>query len=224
MQLADVVQQRAGDEQIAVRLVHRGEMIDHFHDLEDVLEQSAAIGVMHLARGGPDAEPLGVRVDDPRKQRAQRRPVDAGDSSPVARCHISSTGRGAHGMQSSLPESAFRVLGNDAADLVENELEALIEEIAPRLHRDELAGVELRVVEIDVLKDLGPHLAGDVLEDERQEHAAAASGAPFLACAQEEAGAGRILVELSDPGQAHRESRTSLDSATGRRPRSARRP
>ena len=189
MELADIVQQRPGDEEVAIAPGKSRRAGRPFHDLEDVLEQAAAIRVMHLARGRPDAEPLGIGVDHPREQRSQRRPLDAGDAALQLLPHLVHGPRG--GWDAVLAaETAVGILGNDAANLVENELEPLIEEVAPRLHRDELAGVELRVVEIDVLKDLGPHFPGDVLEEQRQEDTAVAPGAPLFARAQEEAGAG----------------------------------
>ena len=97
----------------------------------------------------------------------------------------------------------------------------LIEEVAAALHRDELAGVELRVELLDVLEDLGADFAGDVLQEQLQEVAAVAPGAPILARAQEEAGAGRRLVEFSDawedaPSRDLKSRKSTPRSATGR--------
>ena len=56
--------------------------------------------------------------------------------------HISSAERGEQGMQSSSRNPSAASRSDDAADLVEHEFDALVEEIAAALHLDEVAGCE----------------------------------------------------------------------------------
>ena len=141
---------------------------------------------------------------------------------PWSSAHISSTGRGDVGMQSSSRKPRVGVLRNDAPDLVEDQLEPLVEEVASGLDGDELAGVELRVgasTSWNTLASISPETSCRTRSGTAPPFAA---GAPFLARAQEEAGAGGASrrAQRSWAG-VMRESRRSRGSATGRRPRSA---
>ena len=66
-----------------------------------------------------------------------------------------------------------------------------------------LAGVELGAQRLDILKDLGVHLAGDVLQDDVEIFGAAAMRADILPGAQKEAPAFRVLSEFGDAWKSH---------------------
>ena len=124
-------------------------------DLEDVLEQAAPIGVMDLPRRRPDAQPSACR----RRRCARAARAAAGRSTDCDAVlqlapHLVDRPR-------RRPDAVFfakparGVVGNDAADLVEHQLELLVERVAAALHGDELAGVELLVGGVDVAENLG---------------------------------------------------------------------
>ena len=86
----------------ASRCPHRrpGEQLADFGELETVLEQPAAIRVVHRERRRPDAQPIPVRCDT-RVSSSRTHSLSARAIRPRSSCHISSTGRGEHRMQSS---------------------------------------------------------------------------------------------------------------------------
>jgi hypothetical protein len=92
------------------------------------------------------------------------------------------------------------IVRNDAPNLVDDEFEPLIEQVALALDGDELADIELWIQIVDVLEDLRVDLARHILELEDQEGASSA-GSPIFSSTQEEAGAGRASGELRDLGQ-----------------------
>ena len=65
-------------------------------------------------------------------------------------------------------------LGHDAANLVEDQLDPLVERIAAPVHLDEIAGRKFVFERGHILKDLGANLAGHVLQDQSQVVAALA--------------------------------------------------
>ncbi len=108
-----------------------------------------------------------------------------------------------------LAKPARGVVWNDAPDLVEYELDALVERVAVALHGDELAGLELLGGRLDVLEYLGRNFTRDVLEQQGEKWTAAAD-TTLLAGAQKKPGARRGGDELSDARQAsHSGPRTS---------------
>ena len=73
LQLADVVQDGAGDHQVRVGAVEHGEHAAGLGHREDVLEEPAAIRVMDHTRRRPEPQRRFVLLDDPREQRLQVR-------------------------------------------------------------------------------------------------------------------------------------------------------
>ena len=68
LQLADVVKDRPGDEQVTVGAVGPRQERDAVDDLENVFEQPAAIRVVHRLCRRPDAQAIAVLRQDPRQQ------------------------------------------------------------------------------------------------------------------------------------------------------------
>jgi len=199
-QLAEIVEQRAGNQQVATQSVAVGEHPDDLHDLEDVFEQAAPVGVMHLPAGRPDPQPLAVATDDVDEQGPQWNRLDGGQPRLELAPHlVDRTGRGRDAVLGPEPEGL--VAGNHPPDPLDDQLDPLVEEIATPLDGHELADLELPAGLVGVLEDLRIDLAGDVLEAQYEVRARAA-GAPLLAGAQEEAGAGGVLVEADDRRQA----------------------
>src|SRR5690606_1507268 len=97
-------------------------------------------------------------------------------------------------------EAQRRVARNDAPDAVDDQLDAAIEQVSLALDGHELARVELLVVHVDVLEELGDDLARDVLQDEREVGRVAARP-PLLAGAEEEAGSDRRSINGAGWGQ-----------------------
>ena len=91
---------------------------------------------------------------------------------------------------------------HDAPDLVEDDLEPAVEQVGAALRLDELAGVELQLQRVHVLKDLRADLAGGILQDEIEILGAAAAGTQVLARAEEEAPAAGGVIELGDAWKA----------------------
>ena len=199
MQLADVVEQRTGDHEVAFGLVGVGEKNRDVHDLQDVLEQAAPVRMMDLTGGRPDAQAVRVFAHDRRDEFANGRIGHAGDARFEFGPHFVDGPRGARNAVF-FAKSELGVFGNDAPDLVDHEFEALVEEVALPLHGHELADVELRVGRLDVLKYLRADLARHVLEEQHEKRAAAA-GPAVLARAQKKSRAARGGVNFGDTRQ-----------------------
>ena len=126
VELADVVQQRAGEHEIGVGLVDARELVGHPRHLQDVLQQAAAVRVVDGLRSRPDAQPLAVVGHDAPQER-----LDAGDRRRrrcgcSSSCHISSTLRGDTGRQSSSRKPCSASPANDPADSRDEQLDAAL--------------------------------------------------------------------------------------------------
>jgi len=73
-----------------------------------------------------------------------------------------------------------------------------VKQVGAALRLHELAGVELELQRVHVLKDLGADLARGILQDEIEILRAAPAGTQILARAEEEAPASGGVIEFSD--------------------------
>ena len=143
---------------------------DDLHDLEDVLEQAAAIGVMDLARGRPDAQPIGVL----RRRCACSSARSAGSLTLASRPIAPPTSRRPAAARSGCSplrgSRRPRPVGHHAPDLVEDDLESGPDTgcRGPAPSTNSPAS-NSQLQRVDVLKDLGADLPGDVLQHELQD-------------------------------------------------------
>ena len=198
LQFADVVQNRAGDKQIVVGVIRRGEELHALDDLEDVFEQTAAIGVVHRLRCGPDAQPIAIHGHHTCHQFVDEWRLDGADVSLQLLPHlVERSGRTGNAVFLTEPVECVAQCVH-TTDFVEHQFEFLVEEIAARLDLDELARLKFLAHGVHVLKHLGFDFAGGVLQDDREIRAALAR-AHFLACAQKKSPAGGGTVEIRNP-------------------------
>ena len=105
LELADVVQQRAGDRDVAVDARERG--ADRAHrlgDAEAVLEQPVSVGLVVVLGGGRDAvaaHSSRALAEHALEQRAQVRLLDGARAARAARASICSTARAGPSSRSS---------------------------------------------------------------------------------------------------------------------------
>ncbi len=88
LQLADVVQHHAGEDEIFVRAVGARDQAADLGHLRDVLEEAAAIRVMNLLRGRPDPQLRFVVGDDAIQQDADVIVLDAAEMLLQLRPHL----------------------------------------------------------------------------------------------------------------------------------------
>ncbi len=182
------MQQCAGNHEVAPQAVGVGQEHRHFHDLQDVLEQSAAVGVVHLTRRRPHTKLVAVSGHDRLEKATDVRVLDAGNPLRQLLPHlVDRAGRGRDAVL--FPKAQRGIARNHAADLVDDQFGATVEDVALALHGDELAGLELLARLVDILEDLGVDVPGTVLKDEHEERARSA-GTALLARAEEVTGTG----------------------------------
>ena len=188
----------------AARRRHRPANTDDLHDLQDVLEQAAAIGVMHLPRGRPDPQSSPCLATIAREQlRGACGSLDARDAArrapPTSRRPAAATG-----MQSSSRKPFRASSGIDATDLVEDELEPLVEEIAlaPARRRTRRRRTGRRLsTSWKTLASISPRRPGAAAREMARRARSA-----FLAGAQEKAGTRGGGVDLGDGRKARHRS------------------
>ncbi len=132
-----------------------------------MLEKAPAVSVVHRPRGRPDSQLVFVCGDETGHQRPKGQVANARKELLELLPHL------VDGARSRLDEIVFaksfapilRIgAGHDAADAVDLELAASVEQNQPSLRLDELAGVELVFQAVDVIKDTGNELARGVLQ------------------------------------------------------------
>ena len=132
------------EQQVGVCTVGAAEQLADFGELHHVLRAAR-----HDTRDARSALPARRAAASPcAPSIASAAPAPTGcrarATRPTSSCHISSTGRGEHGIHSSSRNPSSRsCAGFDAADLLEHELEPLAVPIAAPLDLHELPGLEL---------------------------------------------------------------------------------
>ena len=142
-ELADVVQQRAGGQQILVRAVGRAQGERRSRDRQDVLEKTAPVRVVHRQRSRPDAQLLGVLRGDALQQLAHERIADVQDELLELAPHLFDRARRTQHAVFLAEALPLVLVGIHPADLLDEQLHPSVEQIGPPLHFDEVAAVEL---------------------------------------------------------------------------------
>src|SRR3954447_8164318 len=181
LELADVVQQRAGDGDVAVDPRERGaDRADALGDREAVLEQPVLVGLVVVLGGRRAAVELpggGSLAEDAVQQRPQVRLLDRGDELAQVGLHLVGGARRA-------VEQGARVerarLGLAQAQQVDLRAVALMDPKAAA-HVDRRAGLAERARALDVVPDHRDDRAGAVGQRQAQELAAVALGARLRA-------------------------------------------
>jgi hypothetical protein len=178
LQLADVVQQRARDRDVAVDPREgRADRADGLGDREAVLQQAVQVGLVVALGGGRDAVErprLGALTEEGVQQPAQVRVLHGGEQLAEVGLHVVDAARRA-------VVQLGRVVGavERRAQLQDRDLRApaLVHLVAP----DDVYG-RARAAELqrlgDVVPDHGRHAAGAVAEDQLEELATVAALAP----------------------------------------------
>jgi len=171
-----------------------------------VLEEAAPVGVVQRLRGGPDPQPLLVLARDLLEQRPDPAVADTTDDRLQLGPHLVERARRRQDAVL-LAEAVLPVLiGVHPANVLDDQLEAIVVEVAARPHLDELAGVELPLQPLHVVEDLRGDAAGRVLQGQRDE--VARTPLPdVLLDAEEEADARRLGGKLLDPGKGRHHER-----------------
>ena len=145
---------------------------------------------MNLLRRRPHAQLRLVVGDDAIQQDADVIVLDAAEMLLQLRPHVVDRPRRAED-RILLAEALLAILiGIDAANRRQHELQLAVVEAAVALDADELARLELVLVAIGVGQQLGDDLSGGILQREEEELAAAAAGANFLVGAEKVSPAG----------------------------------
>ena len=200
LQLADVVDDRTGQQQVLAGAVEAGQGDAGRGHRQHVFEESAAIGVVNLLRRGPLAQRRLVVGEDAAEQDAQRSVADAGDQPLQLGPHVADRPRRARHAVVLAETLGGILLGVDAAEARGHQLQLAVVDAGASLDADELADFELLLEALDVLEDAAGHLAAGVLEHERKILAALAD-AQILAHAQVEVPARLVGLEPGVAGQ-----------------------
>ncbi len=135
-------------------LIRRGYRDPDLGHLQDVLEQTAAVGVMHRQRRRPHAQPVAMLCDDGSSSRRRTsRFGHARDQRLQLPPHLlERPRRRLHAVR--FGETVRAILfGIDSTDVLDDQLQPLIVTIRPRLDPHELAGVELLRRPIDAFEN-----------------------------------------------------------------------
>ena len=195
------MQEGAGGEQILVRSVRGAEHQRCARDRQHVFEEAAAIRVMHRQGRGPDAQLAGMLRGDGPQQLAHERILDVRDELLQLVPHLLNGTRRAHDAVF-LAETLLGILvGVDAADALDDQLQPAVGNICTRLHLHEFAAVEFIAKAHCVIQDAGFDEAGFVLKHQRNERFAGSSLPHLFLRAQEKRPAVQIGLEGADKGQ-----------------------
>ena len=186
LHLADVVQDGAGNEQVGVGAVGGGDGQRHADDAQDVFEQAATVGMVHGLRRGPDAEPLTVVGDDAGEQRADARIRHHGDVRLEFAPHLVEGTRRDRNQVFFVEARGAILVGVDAADAVDRQLQHALVGLARALDLDEVFFAELVAHARHLVEDLGLDGTAAILQREDQERIPIARRPLLLARAQVE--------------------------------------
>ena len=168
VELADVVKECASQDEVHIRAVRRREETHRVGNLEDVLQESATVGVVHRHCGRPHTKPLFTCVQHPVEQRPHERVGYARQERLQLLPHLLDWPRRAtHAVF--LAEPRVRVAGQHAPDRLNHELQPPLMDLATPLHPYELAGIELVLQLVDIVEDAAEELARGVLQRHRHE-------------------------------------------------------
>ena len=140
LELADVVQDAAGDEDIAVEaIVTISDSVRELDERQDVVEETADIGVVQALAGRTVCQPekdLRI-VDEPREERADMVVIDRGDNPAQFRLHLREIA-GDH-RQELVVVDHRRV---DPLERVDDELQVALKLLDPAAHAQKIIDVE----------------------------------------------------------------------------------
>lgn len=188
LQLADVVQDRTGHDQVCAGAVQSREHAAGLGHGKDVLEESAAIRVVDDAGGRPALQRDLVFRNDPCQQCLQMGVLHGRNDLLELPPHlVDGTWRRRHeGVFSEAVAAVLRVgARHHWTDGLDQKLQPSVVEVGATLHLHELAGLELLAQPVDVVEHTRDDLAGGVGQRQRQV-VTATSGPHRFVRAQEE--------------------------------------
>lgn len=169
IQLAEVVEHGAGEEQVRIRSVGCRQRVSCLCQLQDMFEEPASIGVVDRQCRRPRTQTLLVAVHDCRQQLTHPGVPGARDPRRKLLPHLFDRPRGARDAvlfpEAFLP--IFRII--DAPDLVDPQLELLMRAFRSSLYPHELPGLELVLNRFDVGEHLRRNLPRAVLQADGEE-------------------------------------------------------
>jgi hypothetical protein len=203
-QLSDVMEQRAGGEEILIRTVSRAECERRSRNRQDVLEESASIRVMYGLGSGPDAKLLSVRSGDSLEQLADKRITDVENQLLELAPHLFNGSRRAQDAIFLTESLRFILIGIHTPDLLDEQLQPAVEQIGAPLHFDKVTAVELFTQARRFAENAPANQTGPILKRQRNKKIAAAPMPDVLLRAQEEPPARHFRRQHADIREAHR--------------------
>src|SRR5687768_9430806 len=142
-QLSDVMEQRAGGEEILIRAVRRAQSERRSRNRQGVLEEAASIRVMHGLGSGPDAKLFRMLGRYSLEQLADERITDVENQLLELAPHLFNGARRAQHAVFLTKSLRLILIGVHTPDLLDEQLQPAVEQIGATLHFDKVAGVEL---------------------------------------------------------------------------------